>query len=124
MGDILLGVPNSSYIVLTDVDYDYSFTTEQERYDIRTKGGSLFSYLMPESTYKRFILPMSFVSSSNQSLVGSWHSTATDLRYIEDSSFANSYYTVRIVGTTQPFTKFVQPYFRQEYEGQLVIETI
>lgn len=124
MGDILLGVPNSSYIILSDVTYDYEFSRENERYDVRTKGGSLFSYIMPDSTFRRFKIPMSFVSSSNQSLVGSWHITGTDLRYIEDDSFANSYYEVRIVGRTSPFTKFVQPYFRQEYEGELVIETI
>ena len=122
---ILLGVPNSSYIVLDELaGYGYSFSENQDKYDIRTKGGKLFTYITPAGKYNSFRIPMRLVNSSDRSLINSWFSTATDLRFIEDNTFATSYYTVRITGRTDPFTKFVEPYFRQYYEGQLVLETV
>ena len=82
---ILLGVPNSSYIILDDLTgYGYDFSETLDKQDIRTRGGSLFSYITPAGSFHRF----------------------------------------KITGRVSPFTKFVQPYFRQFYDGQLVIETI
>ena len=49
---MLLGVPNSSYINLTDLaGYGYTFSTNYDKQDIRTKGGKLFTYITPSSTY-------------------------------------------------------------------------
>ena len=125
MGNILLGVPNSSYIILSDNSgYGYKSGEEQNRAEIRTKDGKLFTYISPASTYRKIEIPMKFVNSSDVSLINSYWSTATDLRYIEDDSFPNSFYNVRIVGKTEPFVKFVEPYFRQLYEGKVVLETI
>ena len=122
---ILLGVPNSSYIILDELaGYGYDFSETLDKQDIRTRGGSLFSYITPAGSFHRFKIPMRFVNSSDVSLINSWFTTATDLRFIEDNTFTTSYYTVRITGRVSPFTKFVQPYFRQFYDGQLVIETI
>ena len=124
MGNMLLGVANSSYVTLTNyAGYGYTFTENLDKIDIRTKGGTLFSYITPASTYQTFKIPLSFVNSSDRSQINSWFTTATDLRYIEDDSFPNSYYSVRIVGSTNPFNKFLQPFFRQYYEGEIVIET-
>ena len=124
MGNILLGVANSSYVTLTNyAGYGYSFTENLDKVDIRTKGGTLFSYVTPASTSQSFKIPLSFVNSSDRSQINSWFVTATDLRYIEDDDFPNSYYSVRIVGNTNPFNKFLQPFFRQYYEGEIVIET-
>jgi len=124
MGDILLGVANSSYVTLTNyAGYGYSFTENLDKQDIRTKGGSLFSYITPASTYNTFKIPLSFVNSSDRSQINSWFSTATDLRFIEDDSFPNSFYTVRIMGKKDPFTRFPVPFFRQYYDGEIVIET-
>ena len=124
MGNMLLGVANSSYVTLTNyAGYGYTFTDNFDKVDIRTKGGTLFSYITPSSTYQSFKIPLSYVTSSDRSQINSWFSTATDLRYIEDDSFPNSYYSVRIVGRTDPFTKFHPPYFRQKYDGEIVIET-
>jgi len=58
------------------------------------------------------------------SIVNSWFSTGTNLRFIEDDTYANSYFDVRIVGTSEPYNKFIAPYFRQFYSGEIVIETI
>ena len=122
---ILLGVPNSSYIALdTMADYGYNFTENQDKYDLRTKGGKLFSYVTPAGKFNTFRIPLRFVNSSDRSLINSWFSTATDLRFIEDNTFATSYYTVRITGKTDPLNKFVEPYFRQFYDGELVLETV
>ena len=124
MGNILLGVANSSYITLTTyATYGYTFTQELDKVDIRTKGGTLFSYITPASTYQTFKIPMNFVNSSDRSQINSWFTTATDLRYIEDDDFPNSYYMVRITGKRDPFIKFPIPFFRQYYEGEIVIET-
>jgi len=124
VGNILLGIPNSGYIILDSAGYGYKFETTFNRNDIRTKDGTLFSYVLPNSDSKKWDIPLKFVNSSQVSHINSWWSTATDLRYIEDDSFANSYYAVRIVGKKDTITKFVEPYFRQRYEGSLVIETI
>jgi|TARA_R110002012_G_scaffold293088_1_gene488653 hypothetical protein len=122
---MLLGIPNSNYITLdTTATYGYRFIEQFDKYDIRTKGGSLFTYITAQGNYNTFKIPMSFVTSSDRSLINSWFSTATDLRFIEDNTFANSYYTVRLVGKTDPFTVFKKPYFRQFYDGELVLETV
>ena len=125
MGSMLLGVPNSSYIVIGDnAGYGYKFENQLDKYDIRTKGGELYTYVLPQSTFQKFEIPMTFVTSTKRAQVNSWFITATDLRFIEDDGFPNSYYSVRIVGKKDSFTKFVEPYFRQYYEGKIVIETI
>jgi hypothetical protein len=125
MGSILLGVPNSSYIEIQDeTGYGYSFNERLNKKDIRTKGGDLYTYITPASTFNTWTIPMTYVSSSKVAQVNSWFRTATDLRFIEDDTFANSYYSVRIVGVRAPFSKFDLPYFRTYYAGEIVIETI
>ena len=122
---MLLGIPNSSYISLTNIaGYGYTFNKTFDKKDIRTKGGKLFTYITPASTFRRFKIPTTFVTSSDVSIVSSWFSTGTDLRFIEDDTFANSYFDVRIVGTTEPYNRFIQPYFRQLYAGTITLETI
>jgi hypothetical protein len=122
---MLLGVPNSSYITLDEVaGYGYQFDTSFDKKDIRTKGGSLFTYITPASKFQTFTLPMTYVASSDVSLINSYFATATDLRFIEDDTFPNSFYTVRITGMTAPFNKFLKPYFRQFYAGTITLETI
>ena len=122
---MLLGIPNSSYITLDNiVGYGYEFQRNLDKRDIRTKGGKLFTYITPASTFRRFEIPTTFVTSSDVSIVNSWFSTGTDLRFIEDDTYANSYFDVRIVGTSEPYNKFIAPYFRQFYSGEIVIETI
>ena len=122
---MLLGVPNSSFIDLTDIaGYGYTFDKTFDKKDIRTKGGKLFTYITPASTFRRYKIPTTFVTSSDVSIVNSWFSTGTDLRFIEDDTYPNSYFDVRIVGTSEPYNKFIQPYFRQFYSGEIVIETI
>ena len=77
---ILLGVPNSSYINLdTTATYGYRFIEQFDKYDIRTKGGSLFTYITAQGNYNTFKIPMSFVESSDRSLINSWFSTANDI---------------------------------------------
>ena len=100
MGSMLLGVPNSSYIVIGDnAGYGYKFENQLDKYDIRTKGGELYTYVLPQSTFQKFEIPMTFVTSTKRAQVNSWFITATDLRFIEDDGFPNSYYSVRIVGS-------------------------
>jgi hypothetical protein len=124
MGNMLLGVANSSYVTLSNIaGYGYTFTENLDKVDIRTKGGTLFSYITPASTYQSFKIPMSLVTSSDRAQINSWFTTATNLRFIEDDDFPNSYYNVRITGRTDPFNKFPVPYFRQYYDGEIVIET-
>ena len=124
MGDMLLGVANSSYVTLNvGATYGYTFTNNIDKHDIRTKGGDLYTYITAGGNFRRFRVPMTYVLSADRAQVNSWFETGTDLRFIEDDSFANSYYTVRITGKTDPFTKFTKPYFRQRYEGEIIIET-
>ena len=40
MGDVLLGIPNSSYIIFSDITgYGYNFSHNVDKKDMRTKGG-------------------------------------------------------------------------------------
>ena len=122
---MLIGIPNSGYITLDEVaGYGYTFNRILDKKDIRTKGGSLFTYITPASGYRSFSIPMTLVASSDVSIVNSFFETGADLRFIEDDTFPNSFYSVRITGVQEPFNKFVQPYFRQFYSGTLTFETI
>ena len=117
MGDVLLGIPNSSYIIFSDIaGYGYNFIHNVDKKDMRTKGGKLFTYVTATGNFTRFSLPTTYVSSSDVSIINSW--------FIESDDFPNSYYTVRITGKVQPFTSFNKPYFRQFYKGSVVIETV
>ena len=125
MGSILLGIPNSGYIVLSDLaGYSYSFNHTIDKKEIRTKGGTLFTYVTADGNFSKFTLPLTYVGSSDVSIINSWFNTATNLRYIEDNAFPNSYYTVRTTGKDEPFRGFNKPYFRQFYKGSVVIETV
>ena len=121
----LLGLPNSAYLTIGEsATYGYTFERTFDKKDIRTKGGKLFTYITPASSFRRFKIPMTFVASSDVSIINSYFSTGTNLRYIEDDTFPNSFYEVRIVGVTEPFTQFIKTYFRQHYAGEVIIETI
>ena len=121
----LLGLPNSNYLNVGDsATYGYTFEHMFDKKDIRTKGGKLFTYITPSASFRRFKIPMTFVASSDVSIINSYFATATNLRYIEDDTFPNSFYEVRIVGMQEPFDKFIKPYFRQHYAGEIIIETV
>ena len=61
--------------------------------------------------------------SRSRRVVNSFFESGADLRFIEDDTFANSFYKVRIVGVEDPFNQFVKPYFRQLYVGTITLET-
>lgn len=122
MGELQLG-PVGSLIGIANVSYGFEQSEVLDRQDIRTKAGGLFTFI-ESGTFSRFKLPMSWVSSLDRSLVNSWWKTATDLTFLLDSDFPSSSFTVRITKNEEPFQSFVQPYFQQFYEGELVLETI
>lgn len=123
MGERQLG-PVGSYITLTDkMDYRYEFAETLDRKDIRTKQGQLYTYI-GQGNWRRFRLPMSWVSSSDRSLINSWWKTGTDLLFFEDSDQTSVFFDVRIVGVQEPFQSFVKPYFQTYYQGEVILETI
>lgn len=114
-----IGVRN--YIELPTT-YEYSAAESLIRKDIRTKAGNLYSYIEPYS-FRRFTLPLVHVNSADRSLINSWWATGSELRFVEDSTYPFSFSNVRIVGNSEPLTKFMPPY-NGEYEGELVLETV
>ena len=102
--------------------YEYSATENLTRKDVRTKAGNLYSYIEPGS-FRRFTLPLMHVNSAERSLINSWWATGSELRFVEDSTYPFSFSNVRIVGESEPLTKFMRPY-NNEYEGELVLETV
>ena len=121
----LLGLPNSAYITIGEsATYGYTFEQTFDKKDIRTKGGKLFTYITPAGSFRRFRIPMTFVASSDVSIINSYFATGTNLRYIEDDTFPYSFYELIITGMTEPFTQFIKPSFRQHYAGEVIIETI
>ena len=121
---MLLGIPNSSYITLSDhAGYGYRFGATVDKKDIRTKGGKLFTYITPASTFREFKIPLSYVNSNDVSLINSYFITGTDLRFIEDDTHANSFFNLRILGVREPFVAYNTPYFRQKYSGEVTLQT-
>ena len=122
---MLLGLPNSGYVTLDDTaQYGYEFSRVLDKKDIRTTGGKLFTYIVPDGQFRRFTIPATFVNSSDRSVINSFFVTGTDIRFIEDDTFANSFFTVRIVGIEEPFQNYVKPYFRQLYQGTITLEEV
>lgn len=119
---MMLGVPGS-YIELTP-DYSYTFTKVVDRQDIRTKQGGLYTYL-GQGSYRKFSLPLSWVSTADRAQVNSWWETATELQWKENGlDFPSSLYTVRITGGEEPFQTFVEPYFQVQFSGTIILETV
>ncbi len=119
MGDMTLG-PTGSTVSLRP-EYDYSNTKVIGRGDVRGKGGSLFTF--DQGNYRQMVIPESFVTSANRLLVNSWWESITNLEFREDSDIS-SFENVRIVNASEPYPRFIQPYFQQFYVGELVLETI
>lgn len=100
--------------------YDYAFTTEADKIDKRTHGG-LFSKNV--SDFTQFIIPEAWVGVTQRSIVNSWWSTATNLKFVENHTNANSFYLVRIVGDEEPYQSFRKPSYDTLRVGELVLET-
>lgn len=121
MGNMQLGTVGS-YITLYP-DYTFSNALNIQREDVRTKYGSLYTYIQ-QGTHRIIRIPETWVSSMNKNLVNSWWQTGTNLRFIEDNSNPSSYYTVRIMGIEEAYQTYVKPYFQQFNSGELILETI
>lgn len=127
MGEIQLGPVNSLIPLTPGFGFEQALTMVN-RQDHRTKEGTLYTYI-ETGTFRRFALPWSFVNSSERSLVNSWWVSGQDLRFILDSSFSSSFYTVRIMEVEEPFQAFVKPYgigdsaSQPLWDGEIVLET-
>lgn len=121
MSDIQIG-PANSYITISPT-YQFDQAKNKDNQDVRTKAGALYSY-RGAGEFTKYTIPITWVTSSDRSLVNSWWETATDLRLLLDSDFPSSFQTVRITGKKEPFTKFVRPYFQVHYRGKMIVETI
>ena len=81
---MLLGLPNSGYVTLDDTaQYGYEFSRVLDKKDIRTTGGKLFTYIVPDGQFRRFTIPATFVNSSDRSVINSFFVTGTDIRFID-----------------------------------------
>lgn len=127
MGDIQLGPVNSLITLTPNFGFEQALTLVN-RQDQRVKEGQLYTYT-DNGVYRRFTLPWSWVSSSERSLVNSWWGSGQDLRFLMDSSFSGSFFTVRIMEVEEPLQGFVRPYGIGEsggaplYQGELILET-
>lgn len=121
MGDMKLG-PVGSYITLYP-DFRFSNALNLRREDVRTKQGNLYTYIQ-QGTYRQIRIPESWVGSLNKSLANSWWQSGTTLRFIEDDTYASSYFEVRIMGSEEPYQTYVRPYFQIFFEGEITLETI
>ena len=121
MGDIQLG-PVGSYITLHPT-WDYESAKHIDKIDVRVTQGPLYTYI-GQGSFRRIVAPESYVSSLNRTLVNSWWETGTQLRFIEDSDYASSYYSVRIIGDTEPYPSYAEHYYLQYWRGELVLETV
>ena len=126
-GQIQLG-PTNSLVTLTPGFAMEQALTMSNRRDLRTKEGTLYTYIEP-GRFTRFTLPWSWVSSSDRSLVNSWFVSGLDLEFVLNDSFPSSLHNVRIMGSEEPLQSFVEPYGLGDsgvdvfYEGRIVIET-
>lgn len=127
MGEIQLGPVNSLIPLTPGFGFEQALTLVN-RQDQRVKEGQLYTYI-ENGTFRRFTVPWSWVSSSERSLVNSWWQSGQDLRFLLDSSFTNSFFTVRVMGDEEPFQSFVRPYgigdsgSQPFYDGEIILET-
>ena len=102
--------------------YDYRAGEVLDRRDARALHGALTTYIEPTG-FRRFTIPLTHVTSLERSLINSWWSSGSELRFVEDNTYPFSFTAVRLVGDNTPVTKVVQPYADQ-YSGEIVLETV
>lgn len=122
MGDIKLGPPSS--LITINPSYGAELTeTMVNRQDLRTKEAALFTYI-ENGRFNEFRFPLTWVTSSERSLVNSWWVTALNLELQLDSDFPSSKFDVRIMGGEEPFQRHHRPYFRTFYRGEVILQEI
>lgn len=127
LSEIQLGPPGSFIPIYPDFDFEQILNL-RSRQDLRTKEGTLYTYIEP-GRFTEFSLPWSWVSSSDRSLVNSWFSAGVALQLVLNSQFPSSFHDVRIVGAEEPLQSFKEPYGPGDssvdvfYEGRIALET-
>lgn len=114
--------PVGSYISFS-IKYDYQYTRQAVvKSIVHGKQGS--GGITSQGSFHGFSFMLNTVTSSQKSLVNSWWTTSTDLRFIEDTTFPSSFYDVRIVNQESLFQEFRPPYFDVYFTGEVLLETI
>jgi hypothetical protein len=101
--------------------YDFMGTTVSERQEHRTLSGLLFTYRFRE--HSRFEIPETFVNSTHRQQIINWFNNNIDLKYIPRADTLNTFFSVRITGTEEPFSQYHEPFFENLYDGIFVLET-
>lgn len=100
--------------------YGYEFTGVLDKIDVRTHGGL---YSKKINSYTSFVIPEDWVTVNQRSVVNSWWSTGTNLKFIENHTYASSFYLVRIVGDEEPYQQYRYPNYDTLRTGELLLET-
>jgi hypothetical protein len=119
-----LGLSNTdvaSLEIALSPNYDYTFEGKLDKEDVRAHGG-MFSKKI--ASHILFTIPEEWVTTSQRSIVNSWWSTGTNLKFIENHTKANSTHIVRIIGSEEPYQNFRLPYYDTLRTGELTLETI
>ena len=118
---MLLGITSEEVSLFPD--WAYSFTETQEKHINRSVRGNL-GVFVNSPTFTRLQIPVSYVSSSDKSIINSYWQTGTTIHLIENEDNPTVVHTVRIVGKEEPFPTFIKPYAFQEYSGTILLETV
>lgn len=121
MSTMKLG-PTSATLITVEPDYGYTFAKVKNEIQKRSQSGKLFLYRF--SIHDQFELPISWINSSDRSLVNSWWTSNVALQFYEDvDTHPNSLFNVKIVSDSESFQNFIKPYQNQFYQGTILLET-
>lgn len=104
-------------------NFDYLMIKHIDKKDIRTKQGNLYSYIK-KGGHTQFKLPTSWVNDIDKSIINMWWRTKTNLKYIENKDKPNENFNVRIMNIKEPLEFNVNQYYKEYFEGEIILETI
>lgn len=109
---------NTRDVLAVAPDFDYIPGAVKEMDVHRTKGGGRYEYRWGE--YKRFSIPVSWVTNSFQSQTDSWWGAGTELLWTDNHGVTVS--SVRLTNEERPIARVEAPYLDQ-FGGDLELET-
>ena len=109
--------PSSGNHVSFEPEWDFERTDTQVKNEHVTRAGKRYVYKW--GSYVKFAFGVTFASSSDAAVVNSWFITNTKLLFLSTSDTA--VYSVMLIGSDIPFSKFQKPY-TDRYMGKIELQ--
>lgn len=113
----LLFVSSGSGVTI-EPTYQYKEVDDKIEQVIRTRSGRRYNYLW--GSFKKWSLPVEFVTSSFKAIVNSYWASNANLLFKSESSSA--VYSVQLTNNTLPIGQLIKPY-EDMFKGVIEVET-